>query len=395
MTSTPLLSTTNLRRAALLTVALAGPAVPGSAFALEARPPVNCSVSPDAAASDRADGVVVGTPIVLHAQAPANARGSVHWYVGYGSDPDGAPLRAVGVTDGPGSTIAIPHSPSVPGAQRAIITYRDDDTSATFGDVETPCGVTFYARAVPNGAPTAVLDAPATITAKVPATFDAGRSTDPEGQPLRYQFDLDNDGAFEVDNGTSPVVTYAFPQSGTRIVQVRVTDPAGQIGDAQLMIRIAAPGPVSGPGKPGPGGPGPGGPGPDTAGPDRVAPSAIVRVSTVLNSIESLAGGFAIAVDPSEDLTYTGRVTMRYKGRTLVLAATTRRESLFNSGGGFVRRTIPRGSTTTFVLANTLRKGTVVPVTVTLKLRDGAGNTSTVTRVVKLKKRYEGSGRRG
>ena len=40
--------------------------------------------------------------------------------------------------------------------------------------------------------------------AGAPVTFDAGGSSDPEGEALRYAFDLDGDGSYEFDGGANP-----------------------------------------------------------------------------------------------------------------------------------------------------------------------------------------------
>ena len=44
-----------------------------------------------------------------------------------------------------------------------------------------------------------------------PVSFDASGSTDPEGLQLRYAWDLDGNGSFETDGGTSPTVSARTP----------------------------------------------------------------------------------------------------------------------------------------------------------------------------------------
>jgi hypothetical protein len=98
----------------------------------------------------------------------------------------------------------------------------------------------FVARHLGNGAPTAALSAAATATAGTPVTFDAAGSSDPEGEALRYAFDLDGDGAYEFDGGTNPLALRSFPAAGTYTVGVRVTDPRGASAAAARSIAVSA-----------------------------------------------------------------------------------------------------------------------------------------------------------
>lgn len=62
----------------------------------------------------------------------------------------------------------------------------------------------------------------------VPLTvsFSAAASTDPEGEPLTYAWDLDGDGEF--DDGTGPTASHSYTAAGGYEPAVRVTDPGGQ-----------------------------------------------------------------------------------------------------------------------------------------------------------------------
>ena len=59
-----------------------------------------------------------------------------------------------------------------------------------------------------------------------PVTFDASGSQTGESAGT-YSFDLDGDGSFETDRGTSPTATRSFPAAGTFPVAVRVTSADG------------------------------------------------------------------------------------------------------------------------------------------------------------------------
>jgi uncharacterized delta-60 repeat protein len=136
----------------------------------------------------------------------------------------GLPTEALGVAPGPGGTLY---------------------AAGRIGDP----GLPFIARTLPNAAPTAALAAPAQVAVDAAVTFDAGGSSDPEGEPLRYAFDLDGNGSFELDGGTNPVAARSFAAPGTYAVGVRVTDPRGAAADASRAItvtRASAPRPVLG-----------------------------------------------------------------------------------------------------------------------------------------------------
>ena len=81
-------------------------------------------------------------------------------------------------------------------------------------------------------------------------TFDASGSKDPDGgRIVRYEWDLDGDGTFELDGGASPTTSRAFPAAGQQTARVRVTDEVGLSKTAETSVRISArPTAQSGPG---------------------------------------------------------------------------------------------------------------------------------------------------
>ena len=98
----------------------------------------------------------------------------------------------------------------------------------------------FVARHLPNAAPIAALNAAATATAGAPVTLDAGGSSDPEGEPLQYAFDLDGNGSFEFDGGANPFAATSFAAPGTYTLGVRVTDPRGASATAARSVAVSA-----------------------------------------------------------------------------------------------------------------------------------------------------------
>ena len=98
-----------------------------------------------------------------------------------------------------------------------------------------PLGVAVVA----NRAPAAAVSAsPAVVAPGRAVTFDASASSDPEGLGLRYEWDLDGNGSFETQGGTSPTVTRAYSSSTTLTARVRVTDPHGATGVAGTPVRV-------------------------------------------------------------------------------------------------------------------------------------------------------------
>ncbi len=76
--------------------------------------------------------------------------------------------------------------------------------------------------------------------------LDAGLTTDPQAEMLSYEWDLDDDGTFEVGPSTSALHATSFPDPGRRRVRLRVTDSVGaQVASTAIALRIL---PATGPG---------------------------------------------------------------------------------------------------------------------------------------------------
>jgi hypothetical protein len=82
---------------------------------------------------------------------------------------------------------------------------------------------------VVNRAPAATINfVPRKVAGGDWVTFDAAGSSDPEGLPLRYAWDLNGDGSFESSTGAVPRArTNQFKTSTTLTPRVRVMDPHG------------------------------------------------------------------------------------------------------------------------------------------------------------------------
>ena len=104
---------------------------------------------------------------------------------------------------------------------------------------DNPLGIAVVA----NRAPAAVLRVtPAVVAGDAPVVFDAGASSDPEGQRMRYDWDLDGDGLWET-RSASATVQRTFGASGFLSARVRASDPHGgrAVASAPLTVDADAP----------------------------------------------------------------------------------------------------------------------------------------------------------
>jgi hypothetical protein len=98
-----------------------------------------------------------------------------------------------------------------------------------------PLGVAVVANRAPSAS---VSVSPAVIRGGRPVTLDASASTDPEGQRLRYAWDLDGNGSFETDGGTSPTITRTYRGTTSFSARVQVSDPHGASGVGGAPVRV-------------------------------------------------------------------------------------------------------------------------------------------------------------
>ena len=92
-------------------------------------------------------------------------------------------------------------------------------------------------------APTASFTAsPTTIEAGQTVSFDASASSAPSGSTItRYEWDLDGNGSFETDTGSTPTTSKTYPDAGTVAVGLRVTDNQGNTSVATVNVMVNAP----------------------------------------------------------------------------------------------------------------------------------------------------------
>ncbi|MGE4190288.1 MAG: PKD domain-containing protein [Thermoanaerobaculia bacterium] len=72
--------------------------------------------------------------------------------------------------------------------------------------------------------------------------FDGSGSYDRDGGPITFAWDLDGDDVF--DDGTEPVVRWAFDDDGTYVVRLRVSDEQGEVHVDETVAEIGNTAPV-------------------------------------------------------------------------------------------------------------------------------------------------------
>lgn len=90
-----------------------------------------------------------------------------------------------------------------------------------------------------NAPPVARIAAnPTTAPVGAAIALSAAGSTDPEGGPLSYSWDLNGDGVYGDGGATGATTTTSFPSSGVKTVRVRVTDNMAQTSIASTTLTI-------------------------------------------------------------------------------------------------------------------------------------------------------------
>ena len=176
-----------------------------------------------------------------------------------------------------GTSMAMTHTFTTPGAHRVSLRVRRIGT-VTVTDVATRTIVvkeggtatptptpTPSATATPEPAPTAIhgpkinLPPQARIARQCapmgptqvclgpivpldkPKTFDASESSDGNGTIVRYQWDLDGNGVYDVDTGASPTLTTTYKDAAPAVLKLKVTDDDGATDETGMVLKKLEP----------------------------------------------------------------------------------------------------------------------------------------------------------
>jgi glucose/arabinose dehydrogenase len=95
-----------------------------------------------------------------------------------------------------------------------------------------------------NQPPTARISAnPTSGATPLTVAFDGSSSTDPEGRPLTYSWDLNGDGTF--GDATTATASYTYTSGGTYTASLRVTDDQGAANTTSVTITVGNTAPVA------------------------------------------------------------------------------------------------------------------------------------------------------
>ncbi len=106
-------------------------------------------------------------------------------------------------------------------------------------------GVVFVnaAGTLPPGAPAASFTVSQNPVTGQAVIFNGAGSSDPSpgGSVVKYEWDLDGNGAYETTTNSNPTVPAKYDTPGTRTVRLRVTDDQGLTGETERTFSVAAP----------------------------------------------------------------------------------------------------------------------------------------------------------
>jgi PKD repeat protein len=69
-------------------------------------------------------------------------------------------------------------------------------------------------------------------------SFDGSASSDPDGTIAKYEWDLDGNGTFETDTGTTPTASTTLTSPGSYEIKLRVTDNAGNSSQTTRTVTV-------------------------------------------------------------------------------------------------------------------------------------------------------------
>src|SRR5207253_271371 len=69
-------------------------------------------------------------------------------------------------------------------------------------------------------------------------SFDGSASSDPDGTIAKYEWDLDGNGSYETNTGTTPSASATLTAPGSYEIKLRVTDNAGNSGQTTRTVTV-------------------------------------------------------------------------------------------------------------------------------------------------------------
>jgi PKD repeat protein len=181
-----------------------------------------------------------GRPVARFTSSPATPKPNqtVTFNGSTSSDPDGLIVKYEWDLDGNGT-----YETDTGSTQTATKTYASEGpvdvglrVTDTQGGVDTE---THTVSVLANQTPTAAFTAsPNPAVLGQTTQFNASTSADPDGTIVKYEWDLDGNGTYETDTGTTKTTSKAYTAAGTTPVGLRVTDDGGKTATTTLPVTV-------------------------------------------------------------------------------------------------------------------------------------------------------------
>jgi PKD repeat protein len=160
------------------------------------------------------------------------------------SDPDGSVISYAwdfgdGNTD---SGEKVTHSYRTAGKYDVILTVTDNGSLSN-----TASHTIVIEEVIPNRAPVAVINGPASALVGEPVIFDSGGSRDPDGTIVSYVWDFGDGGLSQLARSSESTLAHIYSAPGTYQVSLTVTDDGGLSDTAAHTIVIEEPAPSNQP----------------------------------------------------------------------------------------------------------------------------------------------------
>jgi PKD repeat protein len=169
---------------------------------------------------------------------PAPTGTAVAYDASGSKDSDGAVAKYEWDLDGNGTyetdtgTTASASSSYATAGNRTIGLRVTDDSGAT--------ATTTQAVTITNRAPDPSFTiSPNPVLSAVNTTLNASASTDPDGTIAKYEWDLDGNGTYETNAGTTASISRSFATSGEKTVGLRVTDNLGATATTTRTLTVS------------------------------------------------------------------------------------------------------------------------------------------------------------
>ncbi len=171
-------------------------------------------------------------PVATNTQVTFNGSAS--------SDPDGTIVKYEWDLDGngtyetsTGTTPTTTSSYATEGNRQIGLRVTDNG-----GAVETTTRTLVVQQNVPQASFTAT---PNPVTANTQVAFNGSASFDPDGTIVKYEWDLDGNGSYETNTGSTPTTTSSYASAGEYQVGLRVTDNSGATATTTRTVTVGGP----------------------------------------------------------------------------------------------------------------------------------------------------------